>query len=296
MIPLDLAAGVDKSPLFHHVLYMKKNILSYGFLLVLLFSVSAQATLIVNDTFDVGAAPSLGDDVDDPNDVAWTGQGGSNMSIDGGNFSPPNSLKNQGGNQYRYQLGALPGAPLSLSNTGDNLTLTTRFRTNNAGALPANATTDGHRFGFFNGSTGYALDIGVGGTNSFRIARDIGGATPMGNDVQTEFLADLATGAPSINDGLWHLFSLSLTRTTTGLAVTADYDSGAASLSFTDNSPVTTDFSDIFMGLGAHSIDYFADDVMVNYSTAIPEPAAGMLFVLGGLALCSVRRRRAQMS
>ena len=253
------------------------------------------ATLIVNDTFGVGGSPSIGDDIDDPADVAWTGQGGSNLSVDTANFSLPNSLKNQGGTNYRYQLGALPGAPLSLGNVGDNLTLSTRFRTNNANGLIANAGTDGYRFGFSNGTTGYILDIGVGGTNSFRIARDTGGATLMGNDVETEFVADLTTGAPTLSDGAWHLFSLSLTRTLTGLTIAADYDSGAASLSFTDSSAVTTDFSDIFIGLGAHPIDYFADDVMVNY-TAIPEPTAAGLFLLGGLVLFRVRQRRARRS
>ena len=114
----------------------------------------------------------------------------------------------------------------------------------------------------------------------------------MGNDGQTEFLADLATGAPTIDNADWHLFTLSLTRTATGISLNADYDSGTASLSFTDNSPVTTDFSNIFFGTGAHSIDYFADNVMVNHSV-VPEPAAGALFLLGGLVLYRARHRRA---
>lgn len=258
-----------------------------------------QATTIqiVNDNFN-GVGETVGDDAGVPLDVAWSRiqpNATPNIGATKGVGGTPALGDTGSSNQYRGMIGLLPSA-FALSDTGDQIVLDADFRSNNAPALPAAGVANGYRVGLFTSSgTGYFIDVGALDQDtapvnfgSLTLEEDTGGSNLAGNDGDSVVRDSVASGAPVINSNAYRHFKLTLTKTATGIQVDADYENGAHTLGYLDNTPVAS-IDRIFFGTGGHSVDYWVDNVTVE-TTDIPEPSSLALLGLGGLLVA--RRRR----
>jgi len=258
-------------------------------------SQSAHGAMLALDTFDVGAA-TVGDDPGDPNDIAWTEGAGSNLSVESRNIFPAqaNALKNQGGASFRGHTGAIPTGPISLDDVGAELILSFDFETNNSTGLNnlngGSGDAEGYRFGLFAADgSGYFVNIGVGGTGSFTIEKDMNTGNSRAAQTGNTLLAEDMTSPPTIDSNDGHTLVLTLARTVAGVQIDANYDSGAATLSIEDTTVPVTSFADIWGGTGDHSIDFWMDNVQVDF---VPEPSAIVVSLVAIFGCLVVAARR----
>ncbi len=249
-------------------------------------------SLLVYDDFDTkGSSP--GDDVSDPTDVPWTASTGGGLSVGTPPGDPPYALKNQGGGSYRYSTGAIPSVQSLLP--AEELVLEVLLKSNNAPALPD--TEDGYRIGLFGpADTGYFVNIGAAAAGDLSLWKDDDPGSDLAGATGNTLLAELATGAPSIDENDYHRFVLWLLGTGGGVELTLQYFDDPAGetplvLTATDLAGSLHAFDRILIGTGNHSIDFWVDNVSLR--KFVPEPSSMALgcAALAGLALAAWRRR-----
>jgi len=239
------------------------------FTLGLALGTPADAGGVLFDDFD-SAGATVGDDLSDPTDIAWTGSSSpvtqANISIGNKSFSSPRALYNQGGGTYRYATGAIP-ALQSLTKPGQTLVLDLQFRTNNANGNNSNDTSNGYQMGLFapNG-TGYFMNIAAGNNASdLSWKKDTGPDIHLAGASDNVTLSSYGAGAPTISDDDYDKIRLTFVRTIDGMSMAAEYadDQAATPVTLTagDTSIPVTSFDRIAVGLGDHGIDYWIDDV-----------------------------------
>jgi hypothetical protein len=228
----------------------------------------------VEDSFDIGAAPTSGNDADDPGDVAWTPTAGTLSISEDLVLASGNALLTDATGTFALTRANFPAIP--LDNPGDAVRLTFDFRYTQAPP----STGSGLRFGFYNSAgDGFLVQHGIGGATGWALAEDTAADNGFGSGSTVTGLTSAVH--PSLNDQLAHAFSIMLTKTATGIQITGGED--ASTLTFTDTTPVTTSFSAIGIRHGNLTVDFAIDNVHIEiirnrapYFTATPlaKPAA----------------------
>jgi hypothetical protein len=275
-----------------------------AFIASLSFAIPASATLIVNDTFDVGT-PTIGNDAGDPNDITWVG-GVNNTSVsnNSGGTAPGtgNYLDNNASTGFSMIRGSLPIHSLLDIGIGDTITLTFDF----VYYAGTQSSADGLRFGLFN-STGFGTVVGagVGGSQTgLRIAHDanatIDSNMGSGTNGMDDFLggSDVAltgTMSSSIDTSVVN-GSLSISRlNATTLSISTAINGGLATVTdvddIRDDADYLTNFSGGFVMIrnGNVNRDFRVDNVRIY---VIPEPSSIAMIVLGFSALFMGRKFR----
>jgi len=230
----------------------------------------AHADLVLFDNFDSSGA-TVGDDANDPTDIPWT-PSGTNLSIGSSSYSGPRAMKDgHGSNTYRYSTGAIP-ALQSLTDPGDRLVLTVQLRTNNASGLNGQDKTDGYRLGLFApDNKGYFLNI-AGGDDASDLSwwKDTGSDANLAAASGNTVLGSYGTGAPTIDDNNYDKFRMTFLRTQDGMSLGAEYfdDQSTPPVAITaaDTSGAVTSFDRVLSGLGDHPIDFWIDDVQLDFN------------------------------
>lgn len=208
------------------------------------------------DAFDSTGA-TIGDDAGDPMDMAWSTIGGGTLSVvdDSGGLGTANALNDDTTSTFHGAKALFTSK--SLSAVGSSITLSFDFRyTQNPG------NTTGLRFGFFNsGGDGFFVSQGTGGTTGFSLCEDTGGDGGYGSGSTQNTFATIS--APSLSGTGIHELSITLTKTATGLSVSASVD--GQSLSGSDTTPVITTFDRIAIRNGSITADFRVDNVRVKY-------------------------------
>ena len=255
---------------------------------LLLLSPMASGAILFNDTFDIPAgAATPGNDGADPNDVAWTSSGGTFLSVATRSDFTGQSLGNTG-SSVQWRDNTASWGSTTLSSIGDTLTYSFRIQTNNAPALPSQQA--GYGGGLFNGSgQGYFFWVGVGGNTNFSLHEDDGSVANLANDYNANGVSLLGSAGTttSINANVTFDTTITLERVASGLSIEATFDGDT--ISFTDTSAPQFTFTQAMTGLGNHSVDWWTDELMVDF-TPIPEPSCVMLALTPALLL--LRRRR----
>lgn len=209
----------------------------------------------VEDTFDIGAVPTTGNDGDDPSDAAWTSSGGTIALVEDGVMDSGKALQLTATGTFSMVRANFTAVP--LSQPGDKLKLNLQVRYTEA--LPNVAS--GFRFGLFNGSgDGFFLQHGIGGATGWALAEDTGADNGFGSGGTTTGL--FSGTKPTLNDQLKHEFSLTLTKTATGIQLGGEGDGSV--ITFTDTTPVITSFDALAIRHGNHTTDFAIDNVTVE--------------------------------
>ncbi len=236
----------------------------------------ASGAVLVNDTFDVGASPSIGDDADDPQDVAWTAvRGGASLDTADTAFTG-NALQLEatGITTFNQVKAALP-APVSLTHIDDFIRITAQVRAYTA--LEDNGS--GFRLGFVDsGSTTSSLfgKIAVGASSNLEAAFAPNPQTGGSNNVNLN-----STASDGFDDQDVHTVSVTLVRTASGADVTVTFDGDSVTGS-ASASQLAGSYDEIWLATGSVTTDFRYDNIVVE-TGVIPEPASLALFGLGGL-------------
>ncbi|MCW1921347.1 putative Ig domain-containing protein [Luteolibacter arcticus] len=209
----------------------------------------------VEDSFDVGVAPSSGNDADDPDDAAWSTSGGTLSVADDATLGSGNALTTD--NTGTFPLTRANFSAVSLSQPGDSLRLSLDFRYTQA----PTSVGSGLRFGLYNAAgDGFLVQQGVGGATGWSLAEDTGADNGFGSGAT---VTGLTSGSrASINDQEPHTLALTLTRTATGIAITGAVDESL--IQFSDTTPVTTTFEALGIRHGNLTVDFAIDNVHVE--------------------------------
>lgn len=206
----------------------------------------------VEDGFDLGAVPSPGNDADDPDDAAWTSSGGTLSVTDDATMGSGNALATDATGTFTITRANF--APIALANPGDSLHLSFDFRYTQA---PPNVGS-GLRFGLYNNAgDGFLVQHGIGGATGWALAEDTAGDGGYGSGGTVSGLAS-ATRA-SINDQEPHAFSITLTKTATGILVSGGAD--GSTITFIDTTPVTASLETLALRHGNLTADFAIDNV-----------------------------------
>ena len=189
-------------------------------------SLHAQATIIYNDTFDVGATPTLGDDLDAPTDATWLVNNAGGFTTTAGpdtggalaatGNSVDLSLTGSGTTVFREFYTRFAETTLAV---GETLSASFTFRLYDTPTLPnktdqlriilSNSTK---AYTSSNSGSGYSFEIGTGSGNGgnnqfkFRATSSVG----SGGTTVTGFPAH---GLVLVNDTASHTATFSVTRT-----------------------------------------------------------------------------------
>ena len=269
-----------------HVVALAVILVGFGFVGV------AAAEIIVSDTFDVGASPTIGDDPDDPLDIAWTtskppGNPSYGLFLEILSGLPGDSLRNVDGLlKYRASLGQLPAA-VTLASIGDTLSLQVdfKYRSRNANV------PDAYRLGLFDSSgAGYFFRFGNGTQRQIAITKDDGTGFTMDDTGLTDLITATDASVPSFTNSSAYDLGIELSRTAAGLQVTATVDD--YSLTYEDTASPQFVFDTVASGSGDTNIDWHIDNVLVDATVVpVPEPSALALAAVASLGLL-VRSRR----
>ena len=251
----------------------------------------ADAEIIVSDTFDVGASPTIGDDPDDPLDIAWTpskppGNPSYGLFLETRTGFSGETLRNKdGGLKYRASLGQLPAA-VTLASVGDTLSLQVDFEYR----VSVNAL-DAYRLGLFDSSgAGYFFRFGNGTARQIAITKDDGTGFTMDDEGLTDLITATDASVPSFTVTSAYDLGIELSRTAAGLWVTATVDD--YSLTYEDTASPQFVFDTVASGSGDTNIDWHIDNVLVDATVVpVPEPSALALAAVASLGLL-VRSRR----
>lgn len=271
--------------LIKHVVALTVILVGFGF-----FGAAA-AEIIVSDTFDVGASPTVGDDPDDPLDIAWTlsipSVSGRGLVLETLSGLPGDSLRNEDGLlKYRSSLGHLPAA-VALASVGDTLSLQVdfKYRSRNANV------PDAYRLGLFDSSgAGYFFRFGNGTARQIAITKDDGTGFTMDDEGLTDLITATDASVPSFTVTSAYDLGIELSRTAAGLQVTATVDD--YSLTYEETASPQFVFDTVASGSGDTNIDWHIDNVLVD-ATVVPVPEPSALALAGAASLgLLVRSRR----
>jgi len=272
---------------------------------------AAHGEVVVNDTFDIGAPPTIGNDAADPLDLAWVAAfNNTSVTVGSGGTTPGagNYLENDVSSGFSLIRGALPVDAMLTLDVGDTVTLSFDV----AYSSNSQSAAGGFRFGLFDSTgLGTVVQAGVASGNTGLIVR---------HDTTATVNADMGSGAggadtfagPSdvIVDGTMtsgldnsspydaYTALLSITRTTaSSVSISASLNGGIATVTDFDDAGDAADLLSNFSGgyivirNGNVTNDFRIDNVEVEV-TSIPEPASLALVGVGGLLLLTGRPRR----
>lgn len=256
------------------------------------FVCAADAAIIVSDTFDVGAAPTVGDDPDDPLDIAWVSTkpgSGQALLIETISGLSGNTLRDQNGfDKYRATVGQLPER-VRLESVGDTLSFQLKFKQR----VNFNEA-DAYRLGIVDsGGAGYFFRIGSGTQQAIAIVRDDGTGVALDDQGLTVLREETGGSVPATRNNIVFDLGIDLTRTVSGLQIEAsiaDY-----SLTYEHTLSPLLSFDAVAVGAGNTNYDWHIDDVIVDVTvTPVPEPSTLGLAVTAvlGLSLCGRLRRK----
>lgn len=278
-----------------------KNLLSISAGLLLLV-LPVNATVIMNDTFDVGAPATIGDDATDPLDIAWVGGfNNTSVTVSSGSLLAPDYLLNDVSSGFSMIRGSLPSNALLNLSIGSTVNLSFDF----VYAASPDSSANGLRFGLFD-AAGYGTlaNAGTSGSNTILalvhdtvagINADMGsgpgGADPFSgtSDVVTAGTMSSSIGTTAVSA----LFSITRTNASS-LNLSVSLNGGTASVLDVDDAGDAVDYLTNFSGgyivirSGAPKQDFAIDNVRLE---VVPEPATYAL-ALGFLSLGLVMLRR----
>ncbi|MCP5538007.1 MAG: PEP-CTERM sorting domain-containing protein [Akkermansiaceae bacterium] len=244
------------------------------------FASTATAATIFNDTFDVGATPTLGDDVDDPNDTEWTPFNGDVTS----------SLVDDGAPQNNVMQVANTGTFRPMITTFSDVTLENGHTLDFSFKIKATSTptvaSGGFRFHLGNGSKGYTFvaNWGDGTTDGlWKAASGLSATTKI-----TE--ADGGNNFDLTGTG-WHTVNATIKRvdaTHVSFTFGLNGTNHVEDVTVEDLTPAFT-FNVLNIGNAGSQETYRLDDIVLTQ--AVPEPSSAALLGLGGLALMLRRRK-----
>jgi hypothetical protein len=209
----------------------------------------------IEDTFDVGAAPTAGNDADDASDAAWTATAGTLSVAEDATFDTGKALFVDA--TSTFPLTRANFAVVALSQPGDSLRLSLDFRYAQA---PPNVGS-GLRFGLYNAAgDGFLVQQGIGGATGWALAEDTAADNGFGSGGTVTGLTSASRA--SLNDQAAHTLALTLTRTATGIVVVGAVDDSL--IQFTDTIPVTTAFEVVGIRHGNLTVDFAIDNVHVE--------------------------------
>ncbi len=255
------------------------------------FVCAADAEIIVSDTFDVGAVPTVGDDPDDPLDIAWVSTkpgSGQALLIETISGLSGNTLRDQNGfDKYRASVGQLPER-VRLATVGDTLSFQLKFKQRRS-----LNEADAYRLGVVDsGGAGYFFRIGSGTQQAIAIVRDDGTGAALDDQGLTVLREEAGGSVPATNTTVFDL-GIDLTRTASGLQIQAsiaDY-----SLTYEHTFSPLLSFDAVAVGAGNTNYDWHIDDVIVDVTvTPVPEPSTLGLAVIAVLGLSLRGRLRVQ--
>lgn len=252
---------------------------------------------VLDDTFDVGATPTTGNDGDDPNDGAWGTFGtGASISIvsddnvSAGEIGSNNALLLTTGGTFNKARTTFAKQALGVGNT---LSASFDFR-----LLDVENATGGFRFGLYNdgnhqqSDTGYFVSMGTGTSNGLSFTEDpttggdfLGGGGTLGLG---------GTGASILDESVAHLAELLLKRVDTDTVLIEFFLDGRLIHSVTDtsainNNTLNTVFGAFGVSSGNSANDIVIDNVVIDFMIPTPAALPTGLILIGGLAM---RRRR----
>jgi len=148
--------------------YFQSATVLVGGITVAMFANHVSGAIVVNDTFDVGASPTIGDDVVDAFDIAWNASATASLGTTGspgsGNFLSVNNAN------VAQATGALPSSGLILSSVGDKLIFSGVVNFAGSGNLTT-ANASGVTFRLLNtAGRGASLNAGTGGNTSLTVS------------------------------------------------------------------------------------------------------------------------------
>ncbi len=270
------------------------------------------ATLL-SDSFDDGGIT----DGADPNDTDWFRNGAPGPLNDPVFSSGAMFVETTGNNPNAYGVwGAF--AATSLASVGDQLELS--FDVTVSSAL--SGSNDGFRFGLLNVKTGTTGALSFGsdsepngyfgaaavdgnGSRNHGIFRQIDDDAPWifrnSGDGFTELLDIPEAGFDPFTESTTHSYSLTLTRSGASSVDISIFD-GTNTQSVTDSSvDVLTSFDAVAFTLPARGQttddnEFTLDNIVVTFSTAIPEPGAAWLLLAGLMGSYLFQRKRCRLA
>lgn len=279
---------------------------------------TASATLLNNDTFDVGPSITVGDDAGDPSDFRFYSNGYTALGIadDSAGIGSGNAMNVD--NFIAFGRASTNFNTVSLDQVGQGLALTFdvrrltsttpagsapsfRFGLYDGGGTPVVATNLGGTSNATSDDNGYFIQLGVNSQGALALRETaesngiLGGpATPAAINFGNGTGADY----DGLNDTAAHHVELTLSRVSQGIQIRASVD-GTVVVDVTDTglNPNTNQDEGLFIsqfdvlgfGIGSTGViyDYRLDNINL---TLVPEPSSLALLGLSGLVLC--RRRR----
>lgn len=216
---------------------------------------TGSGAVIVDDSFTDGGLTNGTDALDIPwysmASTAVLGVGAFNSSGNTTSSLVLNNTRSGNTGPFPYLKGGSYLIPALA--VGQSATLSFSFRI--TGTIPSSGSA--LRFALGSGSSTYALTFGTGTSAG-------GGLTKYGPDIVSGTGTSLATGGSiAINDNSPHTFSMTLTRSSTGLSVSASVDTATMSGSETGVSNFTFDRVVLGQG-GVDNLDLTIDNVKVE--------------------------------
>jgi hypothetical protein len=269
-------------------------------------SKTASAAIVVNDDFSAATHPTGFRSVASGLGIPyWLAKAGTSaiVSESGNNVLSVTGITTDSS----PVVGLLPGTA-SLSNVGDTINLSIKFRFQNS----PTSNNGNFRFGL-NSSTGTPI-TGDGQTTTSD--NDLGYYVQFGNAAQTTnnlffnesgTLTSILSGLDRVNiaasavpaaitDTVFHTATLILTRSSlTNIGLSLSIDGGTAVTGTTTTLYTSFDELSFSNGFQATNLNYSIDDVVLNasnFTAAIPEPSLIGLGVAGVLGCCAFRRRK----
>jgi hypothetical protein len=265
---------------------------------------ASAAILVVNDTFDVGASPTVANDGDDPLDIGWTGI--SSGAVGRANTAPAPATGfylNRSASNFAGARGSLPNNPALSLAIGESLVLSFSFLYTGSPGVSSSGT--GFRYGFF-GSTGLGTVVTAGtgsGNTALNITHDT--TATVDNNMGSGTNGTAAFSGPNdvVSPGTMtsgivantiYSATLSISRqSTTAVSLSASLNGATATVLDVNDAGDAADYlinfssGYVIIRNGANDSAQRIDNVKVEI---VPEPAALSLFALAAAPM--LRRRR----
>ncbi|QNN21352.1 hypothetical protein HED60_03385 [Planctomycetales bacterium ZRK34] len=254
---------------------------------------------VIDDTFDVGSTPTLGNDGDDPNDNAWSTISSPSISlvndddITTGQIGSNNALLME--TSGTFQKARTQFSDVVLKNNY-SISASFDFRILDTVESPLEDAGGGFRFGLYDdgsgvsSDTGYFVTMGTGANGGLTFIEDgsTGGDFLGGSGQETLG----SVGSFNLDETLAHLAEMVITRvdaTTVSIELYIDGKFiGSTTDSTANNGEFTSSFGAFGISSGNSSNDFIIDNVVIDYMVPTPAALPAGLILICGLAM---RRR-----